>query len=107
MPVTKSDAVAKIEQYLRHTNPVLPKASVADLPVRIGTQFRVPEFTHCCALPRASGHRRWRVVGRGCVAPGYAICHAYESWLRDERGLATASIDALDVGGKAIPYLAA
>ena len=26
---------------------------------------------------------------------GYAICHEYETWLREERGLATASIDAL------------
>ena len=25
----------------------------------------------------------------------HTICHAYETWLRDERGLATASIDAL------------
>ena len=64
-----------------------------------------PPGPHWHSIPRSGIHALLRLAQgqwppalqvMGPDAPlRQAICHAYETWLRDERGLATASIDAL------------
>ena len=92
MPVTKVTP-SQIEQYLRHANRSFRK--------RHGR----PPGPHWHSIPRSGIHALLRLA-QGRWPPAlevtepdallrHAICHAYERWLRDERGLATASIDAL------------
>lgn len=83
----------QVEQYLRHAIRCFRK--------RHGR----PPGPHWHLIPRAGIHAllrlsqgRWppekKLVGREATLR-HAICRGYETWLRDERGLATASIDAL------------
>lgn len=92
MQVTKVTP-SQIEQYLRH--------AILSFRNRHGR----PPGPHWHSIPRSGIHALLRlaqgqwppaleVVGPDAVLR-HAICHAYERWLRDERGLATASIDAL------------
>jgi site-specific recombinase XerD len=92
MPVTKVTP-SQIEQYLRH--------AIQSFRKRHGR----PPGPHWHSIPRSGIHAllrlaqgRWppalEVIGPDALLR-HAICHAYERWLRDERGLATASIDAL------------
>ena len=92
MPVTKVTP-PQIEQYLRH--------AIRSFRKRHGR----PPGPHWHSIPRSGIHALLRlaqgqwppaleVVGPDAMLR-HAICHAYESWLRDERGLVTPSIDAL------------
>jgi integrase/recombinase XerD len=84
---------SQIEQYLRH--------AIECFQTRHGR----PPSPRWHMLPRASIHGLLRLAqGKWPPEPEmigpdaalrYAICHEYETWLREERGLASASIDAL------------
>ena len=92
MPVT-TVTPPQVEQYLRHT--------IWSFRNRHGR----PPGPHWHSIPRSGIHALLRLA-QGQWPPALevigpdatlrqAICLAYETWLRDERGLATASIDAL------------
>ena len=92
MPVTTVTSL-QVEQYLRY--------AVRSFRKRHG---RAPG-PHWHSIPRSGIHALLRLAqGHWPPAPEvigpdatlrHTICHVYETWLRDERGLATASIDAL------------
>ncbi len=84
---------SQVEQYLRH--------AIRSFRKRHGQ----PPGPHWHSIPRAGIHAllrltqgKWppepEVIGPA-QALRHTICCEYETWLRDERGLATASIDAL------------
>ena len=92
MPVT-TVTPPQVEQYLRH--------AIWSFRKRHGR----PPGPHWHSIPRSGIHALLRLA-QGQWPPALevigpdatlrqAICLAYETWLRDERGLATASIDAL------------
>lgn len=83
----------QVEQYLRHAIRCFRK--------RHGR----PPGPHWHSIPRAGIHALLRlarcqwppepeVIGPDATL-GHAICREYETWLRDDRGLAPASVDAL------------
>jgi integrase/recombinase XerD len=84
---------AQVEQYFCH--------AIECFHVRYGRDpssrwHRVPHTSICKLLRLAQG--KWppepEMIGPD-AALRHAICHEYETWLRDERGLADATIDAL------------
>ena len=92
MPVT-TVTPQQVEQYLRYAIRSFRKCHGR------------PPGPHWHSIPRSGIHAllrlaqgQWppalKVIGPDATLR-QAICHAYETWLRDERGLATASIDAL------------
>ena len=92
MPVT-TVTPPQVEQYLRH--------AIRSFRRRHGR----PPGPHWHSIPRSGIHALLRLaqdqwppaaeVSGPDATLRHTICHAYETWLRDERGLATASIDAL------------
>lgn len=84
---------AQVEQYFCH--------AIECFHVRYGRDpssrwHRIPHTSICKLLRLAQG--KWppepEMIGPD-AALRHAICHEYETWLRDERGLADATIDAL------------